>query len=164
MVKNIVLVVLVIVVIVEGALLLSHTSSAHQTTLAATTHTSSLPPAGPNAKGAGPRPIIMSKGKNLKTSPLFAFAFQVAPGDLSANGKRALIGWTITSQSQSDGSILVTLTPKDSEDQNQQYTVKTGQVLYFIEQTPVDDKADQDTDLNYRDDYGLITNQAGVIQ
>jgi hypothetical protein len=42
--------------------------------------------------------------------------------------------------------------------------VKPGQILYFIEQTPADDIQDSDTDLNYRDDYGIITDANGIIQ
>lgn len=123
-----------------------------------------FPPAGPNARGRGGPPVIMSKGMNLKTSPLFKYAYQIAPGDLSASAKQALTGWAVKSETQADGSLLVTLTPKDSDDQYQQYLVKTGQTLYFIEQTPSDDKADSDTDLNYRDDYGIIVDSSGAIQ
>jgi hypothetical protein len=121
-----------------------------------------LPPAGPNAKGRGP--IVMSSGTNLKTSPLFQYAYQIVPSNASVNTKEALIGFAITTQDQNDGSIVVTLTPKDSEGQSQLYTVKSGQTLYFIEQTPADDKADQDKDLNYRDDYGIIVDSNGIIQ
>ena len=123
-----------------------------------------FPLAGPNARGRGGPPVIMSKGMNLKTSPIFKYAYQIAPGDLSASAKQALTGWSVKSETQSDCSLLVTLTPKDSDDQYQQYLVKTGQTLYFIEQTPSDDKADSDTDLNYRDDYGIIVDSGGVIQ
>lgn len=120
------------------------------------------PPAGPNFRGRGP--IIMSMGMNLKTSPIFKYAYQIAPGELSNASKKALVGWNINVQNQNDGSTTVTLTPKDSSDQNQQYTIKSGQTLYFIEQTPSDDKSDQDKDLNYRDDYGIIVDSSGIIQ
>ena len=164
MVKNIIIVILAFIVIVEGAIRISHKFTTQQAIMPQTAQKSNLPPAGPNARGRGAPPILLGKGMNLKTTPLFKYAYQIAPGDLSSNAKQALIGWNITSQSQSDKSTLVTLTPKDSEDQNLQYIIKQGQVLYFIEQTPVDDKVDKDTDLNYRDDYGVITDQSGVIQ
>lgn len=123
-----------------------------------------MPPAGPNARGRGGPPMMMSKGMNLKTSPLFKYAYQIAPGDLSDSTKQALVGWTVSSKNQADGSLLVTLTPKDSSDQYQEYVIKSGQTLYFIEQTPSDDKQDQDQDLNYRDDYGIIVDSSGIIQ
>lgn len=120
------------------------------------------PPAGPNARGGAQ--LMVTKGSNLKDSPIAKYAFQIAPGTMSQEAQNALVGWTVTSKTQTDGSTVVTLTPKDSTDQSQQYTIKPAQILYFIEQTPVDDKNDQDKDLNYRDDYGVITDAAGIIQ
>lgn len=112
----------------------------------------------------GNRPTMLSKGGSLTNSPLKQFAYQIAPGAMSDTTKSVMTGFTVTSKSNADGSITVTLTPKDSEDQNQQYTIKSGQILYFIEQTPIDDKTDSDTDANYRDDYGLITDANGIVQ
>ena len=166
MVKNVIIILLVIVAIAEGYFLYqSHTAlkMQQQTAMTQTTQQKSLPPAGPNARGAG-RPVIMSKGMNLKTSPLFKFAYQIAPGSMSAEAQKALAGWKIKTEKAESGATVVTLTPSDSEDQSQIYTVATGDTLYFIEQTPVDDKADQDKDLNYRDDYGIITDSSGVIK
>ncbi len=112
----------------------------------------------------GARPAMLRKGDSLSASPIKQFAYQIAPGTISDAAKQKLTGFAITSITNPDGSISVSLTPKDSEDQHQQYTVKTGQVLYFIEQTPMDDKADSDRDLNYRDDYGIITDANGIVQ
>lgn len=160
--KNIVIAVLVLALLAEGALVLRYRGEFH-TARAQAAKLVSMPPAGPNAKGAG-RPILLTKGMNLKSTPLFKYAFQIAPGDLSTEAKHAVTGWNITAQNQSNGSTVVTLIPKDSDDTAQQYTIKPGQTLYFIEQTPTDDKADQDKDLNYRDDYGLVTDSQGNIQ
>lgn len=111
-----------------------------------------------------PRIPLLKKGDNFNDSPLKKFAYQIAPGPLSSETKQALVGFQIDSQTQTDGSIVVKLTPKDSDDQNMQYTVKNGETLYFIEMTPVDDKGDQDKDLNLRDDYGVITDANGIVQ
>ncbi len=123
-----------------------------------------MSPAGPNARRRGGEQIMLKQGDNLKTSPVFQYAFQIFPGDLSENAKQALTGFNVKAEVQSDGSTLVTLTPKDSENQSQQYSIKPGQVLYYIEQTAADDNTDQDKDLNYRDDYGIVTDQNGIIQ
>lgn len=157
MLKNIVIAVLVVAMLAEGALIYRYRHEFHIARAQAT----QMPPAGPNAKGA--KPITLGKGTNLKATPLFKFAYQIAPGDLSTAAKKATTGWTISSQ-DTNGTTTVTLTPKDSDDQYQIYTIKTGQTLYFIEQTPLDDKADQDKDMNYRDDYGIVTDQNGNIQ
>ena len=167
MIKNIIIVVLALAVLGEGYLVWKHHEQAAvqaQTAMTQTPSQRTMPPAGPNAMRKGGAPIMLGKGDNLKTSPLFKYAYQIAPGAIPDSSKKALTGFTVTSKQNSDGSTTVSLTPKDSDDQSQQYTVKSGNTLYFIEQTPVDDKADQDKDLNYRDDYGIITDSSGVIQ
>lgn len=111
-----------------------------------------------------PAPVFLKKGDNLLTSQMVKFVHKIDPKNLSDDAKKVTVGFAITSQTQTDGSTIVTFTPKDSDDQNQQYTVKTGQVLYFVEMTPADDKKDADKDLNYRDDYGIITDANGIIQ
>ncbi len=118
--------------------------------------------AGPNARGG--RQMMLPKGTNFNSSPLKPYAYQIAPGTISDAVKKVLTGFTVDSVANADGSTTVTLTPKNSEDQHQQYTVKQGQTLFFIEQTPVDDNADSDTDMNYRDDYGIITDANGIVQ
>lgn len=107
------------------------------------------------------KPMVLSKGSNLMKSPLAHYAFELVPNRVNA---QALTGWTIDDQKNTDGSQTVTLTPKDSSEQKQVYIIKKGDKLYFIEQTKMDDHAESDVDLNYRDDYGIITNSNGVIQ
>ncbi len=156
MLKNIALFVLALVV-VESYLLLSprnlRRSDTERTQNQATV----------NTRGTPPRIALLTKGAKLSDSPLYKFAYQIAPGDLSASAESALYGWNIKQDKQLDNSILVTLTPKDSDDQNQQYTVKEGNALYFIEQTPVDDKSGN-VDKNLRDDYGVIVDGNGIVQ
>jgi len=156
------IIVVIIVVIGVGYVYGNQKRASGQKTIATTVSADSIPPAGPDAKGGGL--IVMSRGMNLKTSPLFQYAYQIVPNDASVNTKEALVGYSFTTQDQSDGSTVVTIAPKDSESQNQVYTVQSGQTLYFIEQTLADDKADQDKDLNYRDDYGIVTDSNGIIQ
>lgn len=167
MTKNILIILLALAVILETGYILTQkflkpSSVAVPANHSLTAVSQNLPPAGPNAKGQGP--VILSKGMDLTKTPLFRYAYQIAPGTLSSSAKQAITGWSIKTTAQSDGSTVVVLTPKDSEDQSQQYIVKQGETLYFIEQTPFDDKVDQDKDLNYRDDYGIIVDKNGIIQ
>ncbi len=162
MIKNIVIGILVILLIAETGYFLVKRQSYHKqfATLAAQKAQNSFPP---KSNTKGPKLVILSKGDNIKTSPLFEFAYEIAP-TMSDAAKIHMIGFAIASKTQTDGSLLVTLTPKDSADQNQQYTVGKGQILYFIEQTLFDDKKDSNTDLNYRDDYGVVTDANGIVQ
>lgn len=158
--KNLIILILVVVVIAETGYILMRRGSFRSMIGGDDVRISVVP----NRPPAGGRLPLPTKGTNLMSSPLAKFAYQIAPGDLLADAKANLVGFAIDKTTQADSSIIVKLTPKDSEDQNQQYTVKPGEKLYFIEQTPVDDKADQDKDMNLRDDYGVIVDSQGIIQ
>ena len=157
--KNLVLGALIGVVILESGYIVYRHVSKPQTTAV-----QNQKPINQDGTRGNIRPALLSKGGNLTTSPLNKFAYQIAPGTLSGFAKEALVGFSVESKTNTDGSTTVTLTPKDSDDQHQEYTIKPGQVLYFIEQTPMDDKTDSDTDMNYRDDYGIITDSNGIVQ
>lgn len=156
--KNIVIFALVLIVIAESYLLISRR---YVSQYAMNTNSTKTANPKPNVQ---PRMPILTKGAKFQDSPLFKFAYKIVPGDLSDDVKSVLTGFSINKQNMSDGSILVKLAPKDSDDQNQQYTIKPGETLYFIEQTPADDKQDQNKDLNLRDDYGVIVDQNGIVQ
>lgn len=108
-----------------------------------------------------PRPALLAKGDKFADSPIFKYAYQIAPGDISATTTAALVGFSITKKTLTDGSIQVTLTPKDADDQFQTYTVKTGETLYFVEMSAGDDQGD--TDKNLRDDYGVVVDANGLV-
>lgn len=155
--KNIVIGFLVLVIAVLGYYL--YKSHKQRAELAAMVQN-----AGKRPGGSPPRPPLVGKGSKLTGSPLEPFAYKLAPGAIPSETTAKLVGFAVTTKTLSDGSEQVTLAPKDSEDQLQQYTVKPGESLYFIEMTPVDDKADSDKDLNYRDDYAIITDAQGILQ
>ncbi len=156
--KNILIAVLVLVVVVESGYILmkhSHPQMAPQTTM--------KPASGQPTPPMG-KPMMVSKGAKLVGSPIEKYAFQVFPGPLSADAISATVGFSVKTTTLADGSTQVDLVPKDSDDQYQRYVVKKGETLYFIEMTKGDDNADSDRDMNYRDDYGIITDTNGVIQ
>ena len=160
MVKNIVIGLIVLAVVVEGGYIALQKLPGHQAEEIAKEGKSHLSPFRPNSAA----PQILTKGMNFTTSSIAKYAYEVAPASISAQAKQALIGWNITSKINTDGSMLITLTPKNSEDQSQQYTITKGQKLYFVEATPFDDNQGKDTDKNLRDDYGIITDANGIIQ
>ena len=157
--KNLIILILVVVVIAETGYVLMKKGSFRSMIGGGDDRVSVTP-----NRPLGGRLPLPTKGTNLMDSPLAKFAYQIAPGDLSADAKTNLAGFAIDKTTQIDGSILVKLTPKDSEDQNQQYIVKPGEKLYFIEQTKADDNPETDKDLNLRDDYGVIVDAKGIIQ
>lgn len=162
MTKNIIIIILLIITVAEAGYIIDKKDAAIMGTSTNNIVTAvSLPSARPNIKSKGP--VIISKGMNLTKTSLFQYAYEIAP-KMANNAKTVMTGFSVASQTQTDGSITVTLTPKDSSDQIQQYIIKPGQILYYIEQIPLDDKINQDKDLNYRDDYGIITDANGIVQ
>lgn len=109
-------------------------------------------------------PTPLTKGTVFSDSPIFKYAHQIAPGMLSDDAKTALNGFTMTQTTDAGGSLVVTLTPKESDDQKQEYSLKSGEKLYFVEMTTGDDQIDSATDNNLRDDYGVIVDSNGSVQ
>ena len=96
-------------------------------------------------------------------SDLAQYAYQIFPGPLSDQTKKMTAGFTIKNQSQPDGSTIVSLTSTNPEYKNQQYTVKSGQSLYFIEKFGGDDNSTEDKDANLKDDTAVLVDSSGNI-
>ncbi len=165
-VKNIIIAVLILALVGETSYVIvkifglqPSTQSTTATAIPARSETDQPRPASPSG-----RLPLLTKGDNLLTSALFQYAYQLAPGDTPAATQKVLTGFTVDKQASADGSVVVKLIPKESDDQYQEYTVLPGQTLYFIEQTPADDQPDTDKDKNLRDDYGIIVDGQGIIQ
>jgi hypothetical protein len=125
------------------------------------------PPGGTGNTATGSptsQPQKLTSGMKLSDSPDGAFAYKVAPGAMDVNAKAALTGWNITSTTQKDGSVAVTLTPKSSTDLAQTYTVTPGLSLYFVEKNTKDDNSTAGSDATLSDDYGVLVDASGVVQ
>ncbi len=101
-------------------------------------------------------------GMKFKDNPLFSKAYQIAPGDLSDDTKKAITGWDVKQQSLSDGSIQINLIPHEAEDIQQVFTVKPGHTFYFIEMNLADDTVQKDE--NRGDDMGVLVDKNGIVQ
>ncbi len=108
------------------------------------------------------RPQFITKGMKFADSPMFSKAYQIAPGDISASAKQALNGWTMTQKKLTAGTIEVSIIPQESQDVAQQFTVKPGFKLFFIELTTADDTTGLDQ--NRQDDIGVLVDQNGLVQ
>lgn len=113
---------------------------------------------------AKPKLSFVMKGQKFADNPLFQKAYLIAPvpGQLPDDAQKALTGWTVTNKTNADGTIQVTLTPKDTDDVEQTFTLKTGYKLYFIEMTLGDEKTG--TDANRGDDTGVLVDDKGIVQ
>lgn len=118
----------------------------------------------PKTPSGAPKFLPLMKGAKFSDNPISSKAYLIAPvaGALSKDAQTALTGWTVTSTPNSDGTTTVTLTPKEAEDVQQQFTLKTGYKLYFIEMNLADDATGVDE--NRGDDMGVLVDDKGMVQ
>lgn len=157
MTKNIAIVVLIVLVVGMGGYILRSKMKARvmSEVKEKVTEASGSPAPKP--------PMFIGKGQKLADSPLAKMAYKVAPGEISADAKTALAGFKIDTKKNADGSLTVTFIPKDQDDQQQVYTVKSGETLYFVEVNPGDDNPASDKEFNLRDDYGVLVDKDGIV-
>lgn len=157
--KNTIIAVLVIVALAEGALLITGRGASIPRRLGLASAQAQTPSTTPTPSA---RPQILTKGMKLADSPISKNAYKIAPGQLTSEAQTALMGWKMTTQMQKDGSQIVTLTPTDSDDQKQQFTLAKGNQLYFVEAVSNDDQNGKDQ--TTRDDYGVVVDSNGIVQ
>lgn len=92
-----------------------------------------------------------------------ASAYQIYPGTLSIQATQALSGFTMQTNTMSNGLTVVTLTAQRPEYQSQTYTVKPGYTLYFIDRFPNDDNLSQNSEANIKDDTAVIVNPQDFV-
>lgn len=119
-------------------------------------------PQRPPSNGKGPG--FVTKGMKFQDSPLFSKAYKIFPatGGLSDSAKQATTGWNIKTTNLADGSTQVNLVPLEAEDVQQEFIVKPGYSLYFIELNLADDATG--VDQNRMDDMGVLVDQNGIVQ
>lgn len=101
--------------------------------------------------------------QKFSDSSNYQYAYKIFPGTLSATAKQALTGFAMTTKNMPDGSIQVTLTAQKPEYKTQQYIVKTGYSLYFIEMNLRDDNTAENEDMNLHDDSAVVVDSQGYI-
>ncbi|TMB64723.1 MAG: hypothetical protein E6J43_13090 [Chloroflexi bacterium] len=88
------------------------------------------------------------------------YAFQIYPGELGTEAKKALAGFQLNLQDEGD-SVLVLLKATSARYKDAQYTVDKRDTAYFIETTMRDDPNDQEN--NLRDDGVIEVDAQGYI-
>jgi hypothetical protein len=101
--------------------------------------------------------------QKFSDSSEFTYAYKIFPGSFSTESKQAMAGFAFTTKALSDGSTQVTLTSQNQFYKTQQYTVKPGYSLYFIEKNLKDDDAQKDTDAMTLDDSAILVDPQGYI-
>lgn len=90
-----------------------------------------------------------------------ANAVKIFPGSLATEALNSLGNYRMTTKTLSNGSTQVTLTPNNQPAMMQQYTVKKGESLYFIEKFSADDASN--SDINSQDDHADVVDAQGYL-
>jgi hypothetical protein len=123
----------------------------------------------PNATGnviGGSTPVAAPNMSNnnmmkLSDSPYADYAYLISGDQLSPETQQAISGFSINKQANSDGTTTVNLIALNPEYQNQSYTIKSGQSLYFIEKSMGDDGNGAENFLG--DDHAIVVDSSGYI-
>jgi len=120
---------------------------------------SAAPTAAPAAgsNGATPAPVSTVKFNDWRYKQ---WSYQVYPGDISSDAKKALAGFDISIQDAGD-HVVVNLKALSSRYRDSQTNVAKGNTAYFVETSMRDDPSNQERDLG--DDGVIVVNPDGYI-
>lgn len=104
---------------------------------------------------------ITGQGIKLSDEPYASRAYLISSDTLSAQSKIAIAGFEIQKQKASDGGMDITLKAVNPEYHDQQYHLRTGDQLYFIETSFGDDSGNQEYNLG--DDSAVVVDANGYI-
>lgn len=93
-------------------------------------------------------------------SKYFQNSYLISDDILSTQAKKALTGFQISKETMPDGSVKISLKATESGYQDQQYILKAGQMLYFIDKNLGDDSG---SEKNQGDDFGIVVDSSGYI-
>ena len=102
-------------------------------------------------------------GQKFTDQSYFKNAYLISDPALSADAKMALTGFTMGKQTLANGDTQITLTAQKAEYHNQQYTLRPGDQLYFIEKFLGDDNAEANEEKNTMDDSAVVVDSQGNV-
>ncbi len=89
------------------------------------------------------------------------YSFQVYPGEVSSDAKKALAGFDLSVQDQGGGKVLLMLKALSTRYKDATFTVDKGNTAYFVETSMRDDPNDLENNLN--DDGVVVVDPQGYI-
>lgn len=112
----------------------------------------------------GTPPSSSSAGNRFADQSYYNYSYLISGDALSTKAQQAVSGFQVTKQNMPDGTIQITLKALNPEYHDQQYTLKTGEQLYFIEMSLGDDPSISE-ERNLRDDTAVVVDaQGNVVQ
>jgi PBP1b-binding outer membrane lipoprotein LpoB len=106
-------------------------------------------------------PAGNQRGQKFSDTPYYNNAYLISGDTLSADAQKALTGFQMDKKTMPDGTTQINLKALDPSYHDQQYTLKSGEQLYFIEKLWADDQSGSETNIN--DETAVIVDSQGNI-
>lgn len=117
------------------------------------------PPVQNSTGPAGGPPSLV--GTKFSDWHYYSMAQKIAPGTITPDIQAALNVFSINQTQQSDGTLLVTVLDNQDATTNN-FTLTTGETLYFSDGNPSDDVSNQ-SDGTLMDDHFVLVDSNGTI-
>jgi len=122
------------------------------------------PPAAPTGQPSAQGQAAPASAK-FADQPYYQYSYLISGDTLTPDAQSALSGFQMTKTQQPDGVTDITLKAVKSGYRDQQYVLKPGEQLYFIERFLQDDDPVKNEDKNMKDDQGVVVDaQGNVVQ
>jgi len=107
----------------------------------------------------------VAAGTKFVEQPYYQSSYLISGDSLGVEAQSAIAGFQMTKEPQPDGTTKITLKAVKAGYQDQQYVLKPGEQLYFVEKYLQDDDPVKNEEKNLKDDQGVIVDaQGNVVQ
>ena len=114
-----------------------------------------------SSQQASQAPAAAGEKTKLADEPYAQFAYLISGDTLDSAAQTALTGFEMQKTANPDGTTTIKLNSSNPEYQDQSYTLKQGEQLYFIERSLGDDRDDYEH--NLRDDFAVVVDADGYV-
>ncbi len=108
-------------------------------------------------------PATAASGPKFTDQSYFKDSYLISSDTLSSQAQKAINGFQLSKQANADGTTQINLKALEAGYHDQQYTLKAGQQLYFIEEFPGDDNNGKD-ETPVDDKAVVVDGQGSVVQ
>lgn len=95
--------------------------------------------------------------------PYASYAYLISTDPLSADAQAALAGFQLTKTAMADGSAQYLLKAVKAGYHDQEYVIKPGEKLYFLEKYMQDDEPESNGEFNMHDDQAVVVDSNGYV-
>ncbi|MFA6995079.1 MAG: hypothetical protein WC249_01570 [Patescibacteria group bacterium] len=115
----------------------------------------------PNTPTNSPSVTTDTVSQKFVDQPYYSYSYLISGDTLSTDAQQALAGFALTKKALPDGTTQIDLKAQKAEYKDQQYILKSGEQLYFVEKFLADDQNNQEN--NILDDQAAVVDSQGNV-